>query len=85
MQVSSDILGNPNRYLPACGAVPSTHFPPSGVFASGFPAQRLLAYFLSIMRAILLAYIVLDTTSCVFRPPCHWVMVSRAFRRKIVI
>jgi hypothetical protein len=66
MPVPSDVNGNPNRYLPACGAMPSMHFPPSGVFVSGFPAQRLWVYFLCIIRAILLAYHFLDTTNCVF-------------------
>jgi hypothetical protein len=71
MPVSSDVIGNSNRYLPACGAMPSMHFPPSGVFVSGFPLQRLWVYFLYMMRAILLAYHFLDTTNCEFRTPFH--------------
>jgi hypothetical protein len=82
MPVSSDVIGNPNRYLPACGAMPSMHFPPSGVFVSGFPAQRLWVYFLCIMRAILLAYHFLDTTNCVFRTPFHFGNIFSNFMTK---
>jgi len=57
-------------------------FPPSIVLASEILTKFLWAYFLPVTRATLLAHLVFGRTYCVFRPPRHWVMVSRNFRRK---
>ena len=66
--------------IPISTIVQFTHFPPSGVLASGIPVKILCAYFLFVMRAIILAHLVLLTTNYVFRPFRHWLLVSRTFR-----
>jgi len=60
-------------------------FSPLGAFVSFIPAKILCAYFLSVMRATLSFQLGLDTTKSVFRTPRHKLMVSRTFRRKILV
>ena len=60
-------------------------FLPSGVIDSGIPAIRLWAYFISVMRATRFAHLVLESTNHVFRPPRHWIIVSRIFLGKILV
>jgi len=51
----------------------------------GMSSKILCGYFLSVMRAVILSHLVLDTTNCLFTTCIQWLIFSGTFRLRTAV